>query len=431
MPPRLVPRQPVRNASFSGALEKIRYAFRGSRDGAYPYTALVVGENGALYGTTSLCGTKSCQQPSFTGGRGVVFRMTPTGRYEVLLRFDSERGRDGYGPSGLIRNANGALYGTAFGGATSPSCPIGCGTVFKLTRVELRFVDSVVYRFKGGDDGDSPAGGVIADKTGALYGTTDLGGNAPACNQSGTIYGCGTVFKLTRTGSSYKESMVYRFQGGSDGARPFAGLTLDGTGALYGTTTAGGGSNAICPGQISGCGTVFKLTPSPSGYVESVLHRFQGGTDGSMPQAGLIADKAGALYGTTSSGGGACPPGCGTVFKLTPARSGYALSILYRFQGGVDGDGPSAGLLADGTGAFYGTTVSGGGCGGACGTVFKLTPAGSGYAESIVYAFQGSPDGSHPSAALIANAGALYGTTTEGGDLSACAGCGTVFRLTP
>jgi uncharacterized repeat protein (TIGR03803 family) len=328
----------------------------------------------------------------------------------VLSRFPNPGGLL-YG--GLIADASGALYGTtAFGGTTGCAGSVGCGTVFKLTRTEAGYTESVLYSFLGGSDGAIPHAGLIADTTGALYGTTLQGGS-----------GNGTVFKLTPAGSGYTESVLYRFQGGNDGHTPVAGLIADKTGALYGTTLFGG---STCD-----CGTVFKVTPAGSGYTETVLYRFQGGSDGNQPAAGLISDETGALYGTTRFGGGRG----GTVFKMTPVGSGYSESVLYRFQGGSDGEGPVAGLIADDSGALYGTTEIGGGssaCRVACGTVFKLTPAASGYAEHILYRFQGGNDGGRPSAPLIADRlGALYGTTATGGRGPCGYQCGTVFKLTP
>ena len=172
-----------------------------------------------------------------------------------------------------------------------------------------------------------------------------------------------------------QETVLYRFKGGADGNTPVAGLIMDANGTFYGTTFAGGG------GSITGCcGTVFELTPPGAGetlWTEKVLYRFKGGADGDTPVAGLIMDANGALYGTTSNGGGgSCTGGCGTVFELTPPGAGETLwteKVLYRFKGGADGDTPVAGLITDANGAFYGTTYGGGGgCTAGCGTVFEL-----------------------------------------------------------
>jgi uncharacterized repeat protein (TIGR03803 family) len=169
--------------------------------------------------------------------------------------------------------------------------------------------------------------------------------------------------------------VLYPFKGGSDGAFPEAGLIIDTAGTLYGTTHQGG--NNACQG--AGCGTVFKLSPGASGYTETVLHRFTGGSDGNGPAAGLVADAKGDLFGTTIAGGTGCfAAGCGTVFKLSPPAGGsqWTETVVYRFRGGRDGENPAAGLISDTNGVLYGTTERGGtGCDDAgCGTVFKVEP---------------------------------------------------------
>ena len=204
------------------------------------------------------------------------------------------------------------------------------------------------------------------------------------------------------------------------GTNPSAGLLANDSGALYGTT--GLGRTGMCPGfPYAGCGVVFKLTPSESGYTESVLHAFQAGDDGWWPLAGLIADKHGALFGTTEYGGYAND---GTVFKLTPSGSGYAESVVHAFAGGDDGALPVASLTLDAGGVLYGTTPAGGAA--SLGAVLSLTPSGSSYIESVVHAFRGGDDGAEPVAALVRDkTGMLYGTTMIGG----ASGVGTVFGL--
>ncbi len=178
------------------------------------------------------------------------------------------------------------------------------------------------------------------------------------------------MFKLTPTGSGYAESVIHYFTGKQhDGESPLAGVTVDASGAVYGTAISGG------PGSA---GVVFKLTPQASGqYTESLLHSFAGAPDGAIPVAGVIADQSGALYGETLYGGTGCPSqGCGTVYELAPSGSGYTETVLYSFQGGSDGSGPTSGLLAGAHGALFGITQAGGSCStsGGCGTVFEVTP---------------------------------------------------------
>jgi uncharacterized repeat protein (TIGR03803 family) len=199
-----------------------------------------------------------------------------------------------------------------------------------------------------------------------------------------------------------------------------AGLTEDASGALYGTTLYGGTADF---------GTVFALRPTGSGgYTESVLHSFAAGGDGAYPQGALVIGAGGALFGTTADGGGHCEPsvGCGTVFALTPSGSGYSEQLIYRFHGNNDGNQPTAALVIAKNGDLYGTT-SGGGQAGA-GTVFKLVPDGSNYDKHLAYSFRGGKDGAHPNTIALYGS-RLYGTTTYGGSNACYAGCGTVFTL--
>jgi uncharacterized repeat protein (TIGR03803 family) len=281
----------------------------------------------------------------------------------------------------------------------------------------------VLYSFTGRADGGQPMAGLISDGAGNLYGTTQSGGilTGPCAPQ-----GCGVVFKLDSTG---KETVLYTFTGGADGASPDSALVRDGAGDLYGTTVGGG----VCswPYSSNGCGVVFKLNPTTG--QETVLYSFTGGADGAAPQAGLFLDSAGILYGTTVLGGGdasgQCQAiGCGVVFKLDPSTGAY--TVLYAFTGGADGGQPVGGLIQDSADNFYGTTSSGGAnvsvCGGfGCGVVFKLDPIG---ADTVLYTFTGQADGGTPVAALIRDAdGNLYGTTENAGTY----GWGVVFKLDP
>jgi uncharacterized repeat protein (TIGR03803 family) len=250
--------------------------------------------------------------------------------------------------------------------------------------------------------------------------------------QAGTFYGTtlfggsggGTVFKLAPAQSGYTESVLYGFKGGFDGSTP-EGIVARG-GALYGVTFAGGDPNGN--GGV-GWGTVFKLTPGKSGYTESVLYRFQGGLDAWEPLGPIVLDKSGSIYGASAFGGA---HNDGAVFKLTPGSSGYSENILYSFPGGAGGQLPQAGLTIDKHGSIYGTTMYGGNyqgfCDGGCGTVFKLAREKSAYSESVIFTFDGD-DGNLPYGAVTVDeqTGALYGTTFWGGTK----GIGTLFKLVP
>jgi uncharacterized repeat protein (TIGR03803 family) len=275
------------------------HQFDGTK-GAKPFASLVFDESGNLYGTASAGGTDGC---------GVVFRMTPQngGKWttKVLHTFAKT---EGCGPSGaLILDSNGNLYGTASSGGTSSGCGSrGCGVVFELSKSGSDWTYSTLYNFNG-NDGDTPRDSLIFDTIGNLYGTTWQGGS-----------GFGAVFELSSNGTGqWTETVLHNFSG-ADGANPYAGLILDSSGVLYGTTSQGGKLDC----GSDGCGTVFKLTPNPgSGWTETVLNIFKDLSDGGYPYGGLLRDKKGALYGTTFSGGvfnRKCRIGCGVIYKIAP-----------------------------------------------------------------------------------------------------------------
>jgi uncharacterized repeat protein (TIGR03803 family) len=292
------------------------YGFQGGSD--QPMAGLMIGADGNFYGTTA-----------YGDGYGTVFKVTPQGVETTLYSFQG--GNDGAVPyGGLIQDVSGNLYGTTTTGGSN-----GNGTVFKVTP---QGVETTLYSFQGGNDGASPSAGLMIGADGNGYGTTAYGGSTNN----------GTVYKITATG---QETVLYSFHGGDDGAGPLDGLIQDESGNLYGTASTGGSN---------GNGTVFKITPQG---VETTLHSFQGGADGSYPYAGLIIGADGNLYGTTYGGG------YGTVFKITPQG---VETILHGFQGGNDGANPLAGLIQDESGNLYGTTTEGGGSGGGNGTVFKI-----------------------------------------------------------
>jgi uncharacterized repeat protein (TIGR03803 family) len=285
-----------------------------------------------------------------------------------------------------------------------PGCGYGCGTVFKIT---TSGTESVIYSFKGyPEDGAVPYAGLIAAK-GTLYGTTFFGGDY-SCGSGSLPSGCGTVYEITKSGS---ESVLYSFKGGTDGLWPQARL-LNVKGMLYGTTLQGGGT--------SNSGTVFAVTTSGT---ETVLHRFKRAKDGAYPAAGLT-NVYGALYGTTLDGG---QSNLGTVFTITTSG---AESVLHSFKGGTDGSIPAAGLL-NVNGVLYGTTGDGGSArcsSNGCGTVFKITTSGL---ESVLYAFKGRKGGDLPQSSLTNVSGRLYGTTVGGGGMGCTGGCGTVYGISP
>jgi uncharacterized repeat protein (TIGR03803 family) len=385
----------------------------------YPEGNLTMDAAGNLYGTTYQGGdTTACPSIGPGFGCGVVWKLAPNGALTVLHEFTG--GEDGALPeAGLTTDTAGNFYGTTTWGG-SGSCSSGnyhgCGVVFKLAlNPDGTWTESVLYSFTGGADGANPTAGVIFDATGNLYGTAGGG----AGNR-------GAVFKLAlNPDGTWTESVLYSFTGGADGNGPAAGLVFDPDGNLYGTTTAGG--SGPCSGSnYHGCGVVFKLAPNPDGtWTESVLHSFTWGPDGRLPEAGLIFDAHGNLYGTTYWGGAQTGGyGCGVVFKLAPKPDGtWGESVLHRFAY-TDGCGPSASLTFDAANNLYGTTVYGSPSPYEnYGFVFKLTPTSSGWSETAVHPFLG--EAANPEAPVIFDPkGNLYGTTTGGS-------FGVVFKITP
>ncbi len=261
---------------------------------------------------------------------------------------------------------------------------------------------TTLYTFKYGTDGGLVSAGLIQDAAGNLYGAAEVGGNLSCIYSSTGFSGCGVIFRVSQTGH---ETVLYAFNGGTDGAGPKATLIRDAQGNFYGTTAFGGDPQCTW-GNGAGCGTVFKLDTTGK---ETVLYRFHGGSDGASPGGALFLDRAGNLWGTTQFGGlipSSCEPsGCGTFFRLTPADKLYS----YNFKGAPnDGSWPLGGLVGDSLGNIYGTTQFGGTAGG--GTVFQITPAGG---EKLLRQFGSTvfnPTG------LLVSEGSLYGPAVSGGE---------------
>ncbi|MBZ5596909.1 MAG: hypothetical protein LAN83_01190 [Acidobacteriia bacterium] len=387
--------------SARGAVaETVLHSFTRFPDGHHPRATLIFDPAGDLYGTTSDGGTNNS---------GTVFELTPSSSgwtESVFYSFCSaDLCSDGSSPLGpMVLDAAGNLYGVTYNGGAN-----GFGAVFELVHSSNGWTESVLYSFEDGNsDGANPIGGLIFDSGGNLYGTTDYGGTN----------NFGTVFELRHSSGGWTESVLYRFTGGSDGGNPVGGVVLDHEGNLYGTTYGGGASFG---------GTVFELTPGSAGWTESALYSFTGSIDGSGPSAGLVLDGQGNLYGTTHYGGAHT---FGNVFELTPTSGGWTETVLFNFRrhSGVYSD---AGVILDKAGNLYGTTTEFGAHN--FGTVFELTPSQGGWAERVLYAFGGDAKyGASPDAGLTLDAvGNLYGTTEFGGDTHCHPpnGCGTVFEL--
>ncbi|HWY14595.1 MAG TPA: choice-of-anchor tandem repeat GloVer-containing protein [Rhizomicrobium sp.] len=378
---------------------KLLYSFTAGADGCYPAGGVTLGGAGNLYGTTA-GGAAPCNQ-------GAAFKLAPDGTLTPLYLFSG--GAGGSGPGGLVMDQKGNLWGSTCCGG------VGGGVIFKINAKDH---ESVAHTFQGSpNDGCSGGATMVVDASGNLYGTTF------GCGK----FGYGAVYKVKPDGS---ESLLYSFRGGHNGYNPFAGVTLDTQGNLYGVTDYGGRLR-LCTNGAGGCGTIFKLTPNGT---KTLLYAFKGPLkDGYIPAANPIMDAFGNLYGTTAGGGigDNCEyGGCGIVFKLTPDGSE---TVLHFFKGGrSDGSVSIAGMIEDGAGNLYGTTEFGGGTiscnmGFGCGTVFKIAPDGT---LTLLHKFKGPTDGANPgpSAGLVADAaGNLYGTAQHGG----ANGYGTVFEITP
>jgi uncharacterized repeat protein (TIGR03803 family) len=310
-------------------------------DGANPNGGLVRDKFGNFYGTTVVGGS--------TDG-GTVFKLDTTGKETVLHSFVFNSSDGMWPSSGLIEDSHGNLYGTALTGGAYNG-----GIVFKL---DTKGTETILYNFTGGTtDGMWPSSTLLLSK-GRLYGTTGFGGTSDL----------GTVFVLDKS----NETVVFNFAG-TAGEFPFSGLIKDSTGNLYGTARFGG--DLDCHAKSSGCGTVFRLDADGN---QTVLYGFRGTPDGGDVLGGLVMDKVGNLYGTTSRGGTSlCLSwpfiGCGTIFKVD--QTGKEI-VLHDFTGRADGQNPFGTLVLDSKGNLYGTATFGGtGCKGiGCGTLFRLTP---------------------------------------------------------
>jgi uncharacterized repeat protein (TIGR03803 family) len=402
----------------------------GVADASQPESGLVLSSSGTFAGTlfgTTFSGGSPCG--SNGPGCGAVVSVTPPAAPETtyavrpISRFADNLG-GGYPIGPLITGPGGVLFGTSSGGGIGGS-GAGHGTIFELTPptdTVAHWTRIVLYRFGGGNDGADPQGRLLITLGGTLYGTTAGGGSGSD----------GTVFKLQPPAPGktvWKKTILYNFTG-TDGAKPLGGLVLIRGNLLAGVTSTGGASNF---------GVVFSLAPPTvpgAEWNETKLYDFPPYTNGVFPGAvELIADAQGALYGTTVQGGTA---GDGTVFKLTPPGEGqtaWTQAVLYSFAGGSDGADPQSGLVADKTGALYGTTQQGGSA--SLGTVYKLTPPAPGsttWTETVLHSFAGGRDGSVPYGPVVLDqSGAIFGMTNQGG--GACpqwtaSGCGTVFEIT-
>ena len=321
---------------------------------------------------------------------------------DVIFSFEENEGE--YADTDLETDSAGNIYGTtALGGEH------GSGTVFQLSPTPNGWDHTVLYSFTGGADGSEPYKGVSIDRRGNLYGTAVTGGSG------GCEGGCGVVYKLTKSGGTWNQTVIYAFTGGDDGSGPGARVTVDRSGSIYGMTPTGG---------ANGVGMIYKLHPDAGGWDFQVIHTFTGGDDGATGSAGRMLLSHGRLFGAVTAGG---MYGSGVVFELTPTAVGeWDFRVLYSFHGQPDGSFPYGALLRGPSGKIYGTTYYGGENG--IGAVYELSPRPVGEWDGrVIYSFQSGSDGNSPISNLVPDiAGNLYGTTSEGG-----LGSGVIFKLTP
>jgi hypothetical protein len=412
--------------------EKVLYSFQGGANGSVPAGGVVFDKAGNLYGVTF---------------DGVVFQLTPPVQKSrawtenILYVFQGVSKRDGSTPSGgLVIDSAGNLYGvTAYGG--TGNCVllgnlVGCGTVYEISPPKEKggaWKETILYSFPTAKEGYLPNGDLVFNGGGNLYGATTFGGTkGTTCNN---FFGgqCGTVFELIppkSKGGKWTEKVLHSFASGTDGANPNGGLVWDGKGNVYGTTFGGGDESGEC-GTL-GCGTAFEIKPPTTkggAWKEKMLYRFHG-QDGANPAAGVVFGNNNNLYGTVSAGAFS---GNGAVFCLAPTSRGglWKENVLYRFSDSSDGTSPQGTLVFDTSGDLYGSALGGGTH---RGVVFRLTPPkrGNSWPLTVLYNFMGSPDGDHPTAALIFDSeGNLYSTTEWGGTGQCQGGCGTVFEIGP
>jgi uncharacterized repeat protein (TIGR03803 family) len=332
----------------------------------------------------------------------------------------------GYPLAGLAMDAAGNLYGTSSSQYNQQNCPTGCLIVYEMSPNGTGWNFTTLFSGQNASQGSTSVGSMAFGPDGNLYGTTAYGGSAGACYPG---WGCGVVFKLAQANGGWTESVLYRFTGVPNGNFPSGELAFDNAGNLYGTTS-GGGSNVGClGGGCTGNGVVYQL--ALSGSTESVLYAFGANrvNDGIGPAGGVVMDGGGNLYGTTVEGGDL---NNGTVFRLAPNGSSWSETVLYNFHGGNDGVWPVAGVILDAAGNIYGSTEYDYRYGGA-GAVFELSPSGGNWIHDVLYDFPSQSCGTPPchlgegpkSNFILDDAGNLYGTTAVDG----LYGCGSVFKL--
>jgi uncharacterized repeat protein (TIGR03803 family) len=406
----------------------VLHGFTGQQDGSAPAASLTLDAAGNLYGTAYAGGKNTLYTCHYTGC-GIVFKMSRRNSAWVLSPLNTFNVTDGLGPvAPVVFGPGDLLYGSTSEGGVLNCSNLGypgCGVVYTL------------------QPSATACRSVLCSWTENLihqFSNLQTDGYYPAGNlafdQAGNVYGttafggergdclgygCGTVFQLTRSGSGWVKTTLADYNFyDGDPSILYSGVIIDHAGNLYGTSESGGMNNG-------GQGTVYELTYSGSGWTTTILHNFSENGDGFAPVGGLIMDSAGNLYGTTPYGGSG---GGGVVFKLSPSNGGWNYSIIANL-GGVSGNGSVGSLAMDAAGNLYGTTYAEGAF--QCDNVFKLTPSGGRWSFTDLYDFTCGNDGGYPIAGVtLDGSGNIFGTTSDDGPNNDCDGhgCGVVWEIT-
>jgi uncharacterized repeat protein (TIGR03803 family) len=392
--------QPAQAQTFT-----VIHNFTGGQDGAIPETGLTLDVAGNLYGTTNAGG--QIEGGNCPGrGCGIVFKMTDRDGSWPLTPLCTNCLTGSLASSRPAIAPNGVLYGTTLAGGLNDD-----GLVYQLRppaqpprSILSPWSYSRAFSFNRDGNGFNPQGDLTFDQAGNIYGTDELGGNDFN----------GVVYELTSSGGGWNRSVLYAPSGGLGSQAMMGGVLFDHSGNLYGVENTGGSF---------GVGAVYELSPSGSGWTAQIIYSFQGGSDGSSPEGGLLVDASSNLYGTTNTGGSG---GGGTVFELTPSGGGWNFNLLYSLSDRSN-SGPTDKLAMDAAGNLYGVTYSGGAH--QFGSVFKLTPSGGGWNYTSLHDFTGAAnDGAFPLCGPIMEAnGNLYGTASQAGAQNK----GNVWEITP
>jgi uncharacterized repeat protein (TIGR03803 family) len=391
-------------AASAGTTFQIVYTFVGGNNASQPSTPLTVDGAGRLYGDSYFGGgTTACNE----NGCGTVFQLVPKNGHwaeQVLTNFPGST----YGPyasAPLVLDNAGNIYGIGTDEYTNTDGEFVTGQLFELLNSDGSYTETTLHYFILGDtDAEYPQPGLVRDREGNLYGSSDEGGSS---NE-------GTVFEFSPTGDgTWTETLIFQF-GTEKSDYPIGPMAIDKEGNLYGITANGGDY---------GFGAVYRLSKENGAWEFRELYDFPPPNVLNPPTpGGLVVDDEGNLYVNTQYEG----TGVGSLFKLTPAQGYWTYSLIHSFTGATDGGYPSGALAVDASGNIYGTTFLGGMYGN--GTVFEFTPGASGtWSETVLYNFRGTADGLYPDGVIRDSAGNLYGTTEIGG-----AGLdGIVFEITP